>query len=312
MIRGGPNSVWKINAPAKVNLRLEVLGKRNDGYHELSSLLLPLGLQDSISFIPVAAQDNTEPGYISLTVNTPPLLATDALGEMPPMKQNLAHRAAMLLQLRAGITDGAKMHLVKRIPSQAGLGGGSSDAAAVLMVANAAWKINWPKEKLMKLAAELGSDIPFFIAQSAAMFSGRGEKVTPLKHASQLHLVLAKPNEGLSTAKVFGKLNANKIEEIAPAPVSTGMQSLAEALKCGMLGTVILNMKNDLEFVAQQACSSLGTILHAFKKQGILGCQMTGSGTTVFGICSNAIQARRVAAALRVQRLGWILTTTAC
>src|SRR5690606_4305446 len=122
------------------------------------------------------------------------------LGDLPTDRSNLAVRAVELLQARAGIEAGATMRLVKRIPSAAGLGGGSSDAAAALMAANQAWGLNWSVSKLETLAGELGSDVPFFLTPGAAICRGRGERVEPLPRTMPLHVVVVRPPVGLSTA----------------------------------------------------------------------------------------------------------------
>ena len=138
-----------------------MLGKRDDGFHEIETLMVPISLCDSLSFCPDPS------GRISLECQWADPSATAALGALPAEADNLATKAARLLRERAGIEAGAALRLVKRIPAAAGLGGGSSDAAAALVAGNIAWGLNWPLERLMPLAAELGSDVPFFLGRGA-------------------------------------------------------------------------------------------------------------------------------------------------
>ena len=147
-----------VHAPAKLNLFLEVLGKRADGYHELATLMVPIRLFDTLSFEPTPAVAG-RPAPIEFS-----LRACDPASRVPADSSNLVVRALDLLRERSGCESGAKVELFKRIPTAAGLGGGSSDAAAALRVANRAWQIRWETEKLSSLAAELGSDVPFFLA----------------------------------------------------------------------------------------------------------------------------------------------------
>ncbi len=212
-----------VEAPAKLNLFFEVLGTRGDGFHEIETLMLPINLHDSLTFTPHSATTSPPPEESSAATSprrrptsSPPLIdgiALDChwagsadqkthLGTLPPAAENLALRAAVLLRRRAGVAAGATIRLIKRIPSAAGLGGGSSDAAAALLAGNLAWGIHWPIARLAELAAELGSDVPFFLSSRAAICRGRGEQVEPLDHRPpQLHTVVVRPPEGLSTAE---------------------------------------------------------------------------------------------------------------
>ncbi len=186
-----------VHATAKVNLFFEVLGKRDDGFHEIETLMVPISLCDSLSFCPDPS------GRISLECQWADPSAAAALGALPAEADNLATKAARLLRERAGIEAGAALRLVKRIPAAAGLGGGSSDAAAALVAGNIGWDLNWPLERLMPLAAELGSDVPFFLGRGAAICRGRGEIVVPVEPLGNLYGVVVRPPAGLSTAEVY-------------------------------------------------------------------------------------------------------------
>ncbi len=177
--------VW---APAKVNLFLEVLAKRSDGYHALETLMVTAGLFDTLVL------RNTAAGEVALTCSNPALSA----GE-----DNLVVRAIRLLQQRTGCTRGCRMRLVKRIPMAAGLGGGSTDAAAALAGLNRLWQLGLDNDALAQLGGELGSDVPFFFHGPAGWCTSRGEIVTPVPVGGRFDLVLLCPAFGLSTAEVY-------------------------------------------------------------------------------------------------------------
>ncbi len=187
-----------VRAPAKLNLFFEVLAKRSDGYHEIETLMVPVSLYDTL----VASSESS--GRVSLECHwAAPGEATDALGQLPAERENLAVKAVELLRLRAGVDRGLALKLIKRIPSAAGLGGGSSDAAAALLAANAVWDLDWTRSALAAVGAEIGSDVPFFLGRGAAICRGRGEKIEPIAGLGNLHFVVVRPPDGLSTAKVY-------------------------------------------------------------------------------------------------------------
>lgn len=218
-----------VPAYAKINLTLDVLGKREDGYHRLASVMQTVALHDTLH---IQALDD---GAIAFACNVAELRTDD----------NLALRAARLL---AGTAPdrrlGAQVELRKEVPTQAGLGGGSSDGARVLTTLNALWRLELPSERLEMLAAQLGSDVPFFVRGGTALIEGRGEYVTPLPDAEPLWLVLAKPSIGVPTAQVFRGLGAESytngedseavvgaIRERRPLP----FERLTNALEPGVL-----------------------------------------------------------------------------
>src|SRR5262245_17360065 len=167
-------------APAKLNLILDVLGRRADGFHAVETLMVPVRLADSISFTALNPQCDITLGEIRLNVGYGgPLHGLPELQQIPTGSRNLIVRALRLLQERSGCELGARVELVKRIPAGAGLGGGSSDAATALRLANHAWGIQWSSDRLAELAADIGSDVPFFLYGGAAICRGRGEQVRP-------------------------------------------------------------------------------------------------------------------------------------
>ncbi|HEY7869399.1 MAG TPA: 4-(cytidine 5'-diphospho)-2-C-methyl-D-erythritol kinase, partial [Methylomirabilota bacterium] len=187
--RGGRAVV--LRASAKVNLALEVLGKRGDGYHEIATVLQAVDLADRLR---LETADT-----LSLHVDDPDLPTDDG---------NLVMRAARLLQKAAGREAGARIGLTKRIPVAAGLGGGSSDAAAALWGLSRLWKLGWPRARLRELAVELGMDVPFFLGPGRAIATGRGERLAALPGGGGYALVLVNPKVPLSTREVYGRVPA--------------------------------------------------------------------------------------------------------
>jgi 4-diphosphocytidyl-2-C-methyl-D-erythritol kinase len=298
----------RVETPAKLNLFFEVLGKRIDGFHEIETLMVPIDLYDSLTFTPHFS--GASPPGAFWPPPAPPVvdeIALDcrwagsvnpktSLGNLPPAAENLATRAAVLLRRRAGVTAGATIRLLKRIPSAAGLGGGSSDAAATLLAGNLAWRIDWPRERLIELAAELGSDVPFFFAGGAAICRGRGERVESLAETNRLHAVVVRPPEGLATAQVYAHCTPGKPpRSVAP---------LASALRRGDLGQVGRRIFNRLEQPAAESSAWMGRLRREFSRLGCVGAQMSGSGTGYFGICHHALHARHVAGRLRARGIG--------
>lgn len=183
----------RLRAPAKLNLYLRVVGKRPDGYHELETVFERIDLADELTFEP-------EPHGLRLTCDDPAL---------PCDETNLVLQAARLLQRASGVRRSAHFHLTKRIPIAAGLGGGSSDAAATLRGLNTLWQLGWDRARLMELAAQVGSDAPFFLLDSPwAIGRGRGEVLEPVPAAASLLHVVVVPEERLSTREVFESLDS--------------------------------------------------------------------------------------------------------
>ena len=261
-----------VSTPAKVNLHLEVLRRRPDGYHDLETLMVAVGLYDTLEF----KDDST--GGVRLSCDRPEL----AVGP-----ENLICRAAELLRRYVARNDkshrGAAIRLWKRIPLAAGLAGGSSDAAATLAGLNVLWRLGLPNEELARLGAELGSDVSFFFAAPAAWCTGRGEIVRPLRLARPLHLVLTCPPVGLSTAEVFRNLTV-------PEQPLTG-DAMCRAVEAGDVAEIGRRLHNRLQPVAERLCPAVARLcerLTALKPAGVL---MSGSGSTVFALCRDAAEA---------------------
>jgi 4-diphosphocytidyl-2-C-methyl-D-erythritol kinase len=200
------------------------------------------------------------------------------------------------------------MELVKRIPAAAGLGGGSSDAAAALRLANSAWELNWPIVRLAEVAAAIGSDVPFFLSSGPAICRGRGERVDRVPGMRQLHLVVVKPPIGLSTADVYRAHDASISSSQEPGAVERPISSWARDGRA----EVGRWMRNRLQSAAAAVSPWIDRLQAVFEKLDFLSHQLSGSGSAYFGVCRHAQHARRLATILRTQRLGIVYATRSC
>lgn len=269
-----------LRTSAKVNLTLEVLGKRSDGYHELSTVLQAVDLFDRVTV--------ETAGSISLETSDPALPTDDG---------NLIVRAAKLLREAAGVEAGARIVLDKRIPVAAGLGGGSSDAAATLWGLNRLWGLRWRRERLMALAVRIGMDVPFFLGPGRALGTGRGEVLKPLPTGGGYAMVLVNPGVPLSTQEVYGRVPQGWRAE------PEGTKRLIGALKTRNAVKVAEALTNHLEHWVEPAMPVIGRMKAALLAAGALGVAMSGSGPTVFGVARSLAQARQIQR--RVNRAGW-------
>jgi 4-diphosphocytidyl-2-C-methyl-D-erythritol kinase len=270
-----------VHSPAKVNLFLETLTRRPDGYHELATLMVAVSLYDSLEF-----RDDPS-GAVRLTCDDPAL---------PTGPENLVVRAADLLRQETGHRGGAAIALRKRVPMAAGLAGGSGDAAATLAGLNRLWRLGLDESELAALGARLGSDVPFFFTTPAAWCTGRGEKVEPLRLGRPLHLVLACPPEGLSTAEVFRNLSVPDVPHDGRE-----LRRAAEAGDVEALGRLLFNR---LQPVAERLCPAVAGLCGRLAGLGPAGFLMSGSGSTVFALCRSRGEALRVARAVEPVREG--------
>lgn len=270
----------RLRAPAKLNLYLRVLGKRPDGYHEIETLFERIDLADTLTF-------EAQPRALELSCSDPTLSCGD---------DNLIMQAAHRLQVATGARQGARMHLAKRIPIAAGLGGGSSDAATTLLGLNELWGLRRSPTDFVELAAQVGSDVPFFLAEAPfAIGRGRGERVEPLACGTILTHVLVVPNVRLSSRDVY---EAGGFDLTAPTPSST---MAAHALTNGSLGELAEGLWNDLEPEAIRRCPVIARIQSHLQASGCVGTRMSGSGPSVFGLCTDVRHAQDVVARLRPQ-----------
>jgi 4-diphosphocytidyl-2-C-methyl-D-erythritol kinase len=300
-----------IRAPAKLNLFLDVLGRRGDGFHDLETLMVPIRLADHLSLSPTRATSESEPGAIQLDVDHSwPVGAPAFSQKVPAGPDNLVVKALRLLQERSGRRLGARVRLLKRVPMAAGMGGGSSDAAAALRLANHAWQLNWKADRLTELAAQLGSDIPFFVSPGAAICRGRGEQVQRVRELSALHFVIVKPPVALGAGEVYTAYDSIKEQE---APTARGeLKRWVAAMRRGAPGSLASWMHNGLQTAASALSPCVDKIRRAFSELDVIAHQLTGSGSAYFGVCRHAQHARRLASILRTQQLGLVYATRSC
>ena len=269
-----------LRTSAKVNLALEVLGRRPDGYHELSTVLQAVDLFDRLTMEPAG----------TITFET-----SDAA--LPIDDSNLVVRAARLLRETAGVEAGARIVLEKRIPVAAGLGGGSSDAAATLWGLNRLWGLRWRRERLMALAVRLGMDVPFFLGRGRALGTGRGEVLKALPAVGGYAMVLVNPGVPLSTQAVYSRVPKGWRAE------PEGTKRVLEALRARSAARLAAALTNHLERWVEPAMPVIGRMKAALLAAGALGAVMSGSGPTVFGVARSLDQARQIQR--RVSRAGW-------
>lgn len=266
----------RARAPAKVNLYLEVLGKRADGYHEIETLMVAVNLYDTLEFKEEVS------GQILLDCNR---------SDLSSGPDNLVRRAADLLRERAGCSRGAAIRLSKRIPMAAGLAGGSSDAAATLVALNELWDLQLDPARLAELAGELGSDVAFFLSGSAAWCTGRGEQVTPVGLGRRLRFVLVCPAVGLSTAAVY--------QAVTPPETPQSGSALRRAVEAGDIEEIGRRLHNRLQPVAERLCPEVAALCNRLEELTPAGQLMSGSGTSLFALCRDQHEAMRIARALR-------------
>jgi 4-diphosphocytidyl-2-C-methyl-D-erythritol kinase len=310
-------SGWAIDCPAKLNLYLDVLGSRTDGFHELETLLVPVRICDQLRW-----EDTSNlPAKPSLRIRALPHFCSATDEPLTSGEDNLVCRATERLAQAAGLEPRGTFELTKRIPMQAGMGGGSSNAAAALLLANAAWGIDYSRRRLAELAAEVGSDVPFFLSGGAAVCRGRGEIVEAVSGLPRLHFVIVKPPTSLSTAKVFDSWDQQRdaavIEKRAEKHVgkhagASGLNSLIEVLRSGALAQSGQWMVNQLESAAGAISPWILRLRQELSKQGLCGSMMTGSGSACFGLARSATQARRIARLLSGRNLGSVVATSSC
>ena len=262
-----------LKAPAKINLALEVAGKRPDGYHEVAMIMQSVSLHDTLIL-------SLQESDITLMCDRP---------ELPCDHSNLAYRAAELLRREVGVARGVKIELNKRIPLAAGLAGGSTDAAAVLKGLNRLWGLALSPVELEQLAARLGSDVPFCLWGGTSLATGRGEMLTPLPDFTGHGVVLANPSLQVSTAWVYGNYRdaaGNRRRDIS---------SLRHSIEQPDFSAVADTLFNDLETVTVPAYPQVAEIQEQLLQAGAAGVLMSGSGPTVFALTPDYASAAELA-----------------
>ncbi len=292
-----------ILAPAKVNLTLEILGRRSDGYHELDSILAPLDLCDELELTATAGS--------GLTLTVEECDGATFGGRAPPPEDNLILRAARLLREECGEARGAAILLRKRIPVGGGLGGGSADAAAALLGLNRLWALNLSTARLLELGARLGSDVPALVLGRVCRMRGRGERVTPLFPEGASHppwwLVLANPGFPVPTRDVYARLRMNS--GLTPSP-NPGKDTFL-ALEMGDVERGVRDLRNALQPVVFAKYPLLAVLEEALTEAGALRALLSGSGASVFGVVRDEGRAREVERRLRMAMGPWLWTRAA-
>ena len=276
-----------VEANAKINLTLDILGKRPDGYHEVAMVMQTVGLHDTVT-LEKRAQG------ISLNINVPWLKADE---------KNLAWRAAALVQEEYGLTGGVHIELVKRIPIAAGLAGGSADAAAVLKGMSELYGLNLSAKKLCELGARLGSDIPFCLLGGTMLATGRGEVLKRLPDMPETWVVLVKPRISVSTAWAYQNYDEQGAErhpdnEAIQKEIARGSRKGVAKLLCNVLESVTINKYDVIERYKQMMLD-----------KGAMASMMSGSGPTVFALAQNREQAEEIAGFMRREKNADVFVT---
>lgn len=273
----GDGMVLYEKAPAKINLTLDVLGKREDSYHEVEMIMTTIDLSDRIELYPLK-QDRVKISLESRYV--------------PDDERNLAYKAASMLKRKYHITEGVHIKIEKNIPVSAGLGGGSSDAAAVLRGLNKLWALNIPIGELASLGASIGSDVPFCVHNTTAIAKGRGERVETLTKPPSSWVILAKPDIGVSSRAIFQRLDTKMITH-------PRTHKMAKALREDNFEAMCENLGNVLESVTLRVHPEVQRIKDMMGQFGANGILMSGSGPTIYGLVEQQGKAQSIYNGLR-------------
>ncbi|MDE6566408.1 MAG: 4-(cytidine 5'-diphospho)-2-C-methyl-D-erythritol kinase [Lachnospiraceae bacterium] len=260
-------------APAKINLTLDIIGKLDNGYHDLRMIMQTIDLCDELSF-----QTTTEAG-IRLTMNQP-------LPDGCPMEQNLVYRAADLIQQKYQISGGLNIYLDKKIPAAAGLAGGSTDCAATLTALNNLYELHLSQQELCEIGVTLGADVPFCICQGIMLSEGIGEILTPLPSLPPLWVLLIKPDISVSTGYVYGHFD---MADVTNHPET---ERIIDAIHHRDAATVAHHLSNVLETVTIPAYPVIQEIKEFLLQEDAVGALMSGSGPSTYGLYQDEIRAR--------------------
>jgi len=277
-----PETTLKLPAFAKINLGLRVLGKREDSYHELRTIFQTISLHDTIEF-----------------TNDPRIALSCDDRSLPTGAENLVYRAAEALQKRFAPGTGARIRLEKRIPAQAGLGGGASDAAVTLLALTYLWSLEAHRNDLLDVASSLGADVPFFLFGGTALGSGIGNKITPLPETDEKFVLIIKPNTNISTARAYQSLNSCSLTTTEAKTILSSSQPdeifgsfQSEALQ------------NDFERIVFELAPEIGRAKIALMNAGAEAALLAGSGSAVFGIFDREDAQKRAIQAIALEA-GW-------
>lgn len=272
----------ELKALGKINLGLDVLGRRENGYHDVRMVMQTVYLYDRI---------------IMKKSKTPGIKLETNLYYLPVNENNLAYQAAQMLMDEFHIEEGVSIQLDKHIPVAAGMAGGSSNAAAVLFGMNRMFSLGLSQKELMERGVKLGADVPYCIMRGTVLAEGIGEILTPLSPMPKCYVLIAKPAISVSTKMVYEKLDSHEIED------HPDIDGILAGLKAGDLKKVAGSMGNVLERVTVDAYPVIDQIKKMMIKEGALNAMMSGSGPTVFGIFEEKATARKAADAIRDARL---------
>ena len=262
----------RLRALAKINLGLDILGKREDGYHEVRMIMQTIQMYDVLEI-----EKKKEPGIV-LTTNIP---------YVPTDERNLVYKAAKMLMDEFKIKDGVNIYINKRIPIAGGMAGGSSDCATTLMGINQLFELGLSKEELMERGVKLGADVPYCVLGGTAIARGIGEVLTPLPAPADCHVIIAKPPVSVSTAYVYGHI---KPLEITKRP---DIEAMAQSIKDGDLKKMASLIYNVMEDVTVGEYPIISEIKHVMLDNGALNSIMSGSGPTVFGLFDDKEKAQQ-------------------
>lgn len=274
----------QLKALAKINLGLDVLRRREDGYHEVKMIMQTIGLHDDLEI---------------RKTKTPGIQVKTNLYYLPTNENNLVYKAAKLLMDEFQIQDGVSIQLKKRIPVAAGMAGGSSDGAAVLWGINQMYGLGLSMQALMERGVRLGADVPYCIQRGTALAEGIGEKLSVLPPMPKCTILIAKPGISVSTKFVYENLHANDLKPEQHLDVD----SMIEAMRQKDLGLLCSRMGNVLETVTIPAYPVINEIKRTMMDNGAIGSMMSGSGPTVFGIFDSPVAAKQAMKAVRAAKL---------
>jgi len=265
-------NIISLKAPAKINLFLEILGKRNDGYHEIETIMQEIDLADNLQFEEIQEGVKLECSDKNIPLN----------------QDNLVCKAANLILKECGIKKGVLINLEKKIPVGAGLGGGSSDAAATLKALNLLWNVGLSDGELMGFAAKLGSDIPFFIKGGTSLCGGRGEKISPVEVRSKMHYLVLFPHVHISTETIYKNLKIDLTKK------RKDVSFFLDALKFSEVAGIGKLLFNRLEEVVFTTYPDLLKVQSSLKNFDFCGLSISGSGSAFFGLCNDRHQAEAI------------------
>lgn len=275
-------------AYAKINLGLDVIGRLENGYHEVKMIMQTVGIYDVLTFQKIPS------GIVVTTDN----------GELPTDENNLIYKSARLMMEKYGIQEGVQIHLEKHIPIAAGMAGGSTDAAATFLGLNELFEIGASEEELRELGVKVGADVPYCIMGGTALAEGIGEKLSKLPSPPECFLLVAKPDINVSTKYVYEHLDAEGVE------VHPDIDGMIEALHRGSLEGIVSRLGNVLENVTVKKYPIINEIKQCMLDGGAAGSLMSGSGPTVFGIFTEEESAKKALEVIREKQLAKQLFVT--